>query len=116
MARVLLDTDVIIDHIAGVRRLSLVGHDAAYSIVTRAELFSGRDADEELIGRILTALEEIALTRPIAERAGRIRRTARVKLPDAIIAATAILSRRRLATGNVRDFQRVPGLRLHTGT
>ena len=49
--------------------------------------------------------------RDIAERAGRIRRETGVRLPDALIAATAIEERLLLATRNRRDLERVRGLR-----
>jgi predicted nucleic acid-binding protein len=50
--------------------------------------------------------------RGVAERAGRIRREAGVRTPDALIAATALEHRLTLVTRNVRDFERVPGLRI----
>lgn len=39
MARLLYDTDVLIDHLQGTRTLP-VGDDLAYSCVSRAELYS----------------------------------------------------------------------------
>ncbi len=113
MARVLLDTDVLIDHLVDAGRTipPNIG-DAAYSSITRAELYSGRNADEEVIDRLLVNFEEIAVDRAIAEEAGRIRRVVGIKLPDALIAATAIMTKRRLSTRNVRDYRRVKRLRL----
>lgn len=52
------------------------------------------------------------LDREVAEQAGRIRRGIRIKLPDALIAATALVTRRELVTRNARDFRKVKGLRL----
>jgi predicted nucleic acid-binding protein len=53
----------------------------------------------------LNALNTIAgITVEIAERAVRLRRTMRLKLPDAIIEATALTSGRTLVTHNTRDF------------
>jgi predicted nucleic acid-binding protein len=48
----------------------------------------------------------------VAERAGRIRRRRPSRLPDALIAATALEHRLTLVTRNVRDFYGIKGLRL----
>lgn len=113
MARVLLDSDILIDHLRGAKRIAVQVGEAAYSSVTRAELYAGRNADEGAINDLLGAFEEIPVTRPIAEEAGRIRRESRLPLPDAIIASTAVLSGRDLFTRNRRHFSSVPGLALH---
>lgn len=114
MARVVLDTDVLIDHLVDPSRAlptSLVS-DAAYSSITRAELFSGENTDESVLEDLLVNFEEIVVDRLVAEEAGRIRRIAKIKLPDALIAATAIVTKRALVTRNVRDFRRVKRLKL----
>lgn len=113
MARVLLDTDVLIDHLDGSQALSpsLVG--SAFSSISRAELYSWKEADEAVIDRLLDQFDEIPVDRPIAEEAGRIRRDAGLKLPDALIAASALLTKRHLMTRNLRNFKRVKALRLH---
>ena len=41
-----------------------------------------------------------------------IRRSVKVILPDAIIAATAIINDLELVTDNTTDFSKVPGLRI----
>jgi len=114
MPRVLLDTDALIDHLRGTRTLSprLVG--SSYSTISRAELYSGKDADETIIDRLLDQFEEIAVDRRIAEEAGRIRRETNIRLPDALIAATAQLSKVPVHTRNVNDFKQVRRLRIHT--
>lgn len=52
----------------------------------------------------------------IAERAGRLRRGTRRRLPYALIAATALEHRLTLVTRNVRDFEGIRGLRLREPT
>jgi predicted nucleic acid-binding protein len=111
MADLLLDTDVFVDHLRGARRLEPPER-GAYSVLTRAELFAGRSADERTLRRMLARLEELPVDRGVAELGGRIRRHAGIALPDALIAATAVRSGRTLFTRDVRHFERVPGLRL----
>jgi predicted nucleic acid-binding protein len=48
----------------------------------------------------------------VVEEPARLRRTVRMKAPDAIIAATALLESATLVTRNAGDFVRVPRLRL----
>lgn len=112
MADVLVDTDVLIDHLRGHRAFE-PGSDRVFcSVITRGELFAGTGTDEETVRRLLAPLVEIPVDRDLAEEAGRLRRTTRITLPDAVIAATALSLRVPLVTRNKRDFGRVRGLRV----
>jgi len=108
---VLVDTDVFVDHLRGAVELKAGRHRLHYSVVTRAELFAGTTATD-VVTRLLGPLRELAVDRAVAERAGRIRREAGIRLPDAFIAATAVEHKLEVATRNTRDFSRVRGLRL----
>ena len=110
MPDVLVDTDLFVDHLRGARRLETGGHRLHYSVITRAELFAG-DSATDLVAKLLSPFREIPVDRPVAERAGRIRRETGLRLPDALIAATAIEHRLALATRNRKDFDPVRGLR-----
>ncbi len=110
MAEVLIDTDVLIDHLRGARALEPGDGGLACSVVTRCELFAGRRVDEDGVRRLLADFSEIPVDRQVAEQAGRIRRAAGLRTPDALIAATALAAGLTLVTRNARDFDRVPGL------
>ena len=112
MGDLLVDTDVFVDHIRGVRPLKAGVHRLHYSVVTRCELFAGRNADEDALALLLAAFSELPVDRAIAERAGRLRRGVTVRTPDALIAGTALEFGMGLVTRNARDFARVPGLRV----
>jgi predicted nucleic acid-binding protein len=114
VAEVLLDTDVFIDHLRGARELRPGRNSLSYSVITRCELFAGANADEHLIGRLLSPFRELPVDRAIAEDAGRIRRETRIRTPDALIAATALRFGLVLVTRNASDFGRVPKLRSRT--
>lgn len=106
----LLDTDVLIDHLRGHRRLDLFDPGWKISVVTRCELFAGRNTDEPSLQRTLDQIDELSVDRVIAESAGRIRRTTQIDIPDALIAATALEHGMPVMTRNRRHFERVAGL------
>ena len=114
MARVLVDTDVFIDHLRGARRLSPRGDALHYSVITRAELFAGRGTEEPVVDQLLAPFAELPVDRAVAERAGRLRRGAALRMPDALIAATAIEHDCVLVTRNLTDFEGVRGLRVRS--
>ena len=116
MAGVLVDTDVLVDHLRGARRLDLGGAEPYCSVVTRCELFAGQESDEAIVTQLLAAMNELPIDRAVAEAAGRIRRDTGVRLGDALIASTAIQHGLNLLTRNRRDFGRINGLAFHDST
>lgn len=112
MTRILVDSDVLVDHLRGHRRLLADGDELYVSVVSRAELFSGRAAEERRVRRLLEPMTDVPLDAAIAERAGRLRRGTHRRLPDLLIAATALEHRLTLVTRNVRDFEGIRGLKV----
>lgn len=110
MTRILVDSDILVDHLRGHRRLVRGQDDLHVSTITRAELFAGRATEERRIRKLLAPMIELSVDAAVAERAGRVRRTVAVRLPDALIAATAIEHRLTLVTRNVRAFEGIKGL------
>lgn len=111
VAGTLVDTDIFIDHLRGARELKVGRHTLHYSVVTRAELVAGTSATN-LVLTLLAPFREHPVDRAIAERAGRIRRESGVRVPDALLAATALENRMSLATRNLDDFASIRGLRV----
>ncbi len=112
MAKVLFDSDVLIDHLNGSAPIATTFTGSSYSSISRAELYSWEHADERIIDRLLDQFEEVPVDRRIAEEAGRIRRETNIRLPDALIAASAIISKLSLLTRNTSHFKNVERLRL----
>jgi predicted nucleic acid-binding protein len=113
VADILVDTDIFVDHLRGAAELKAGRHRFHYSVITRAELFAGSSATNVVV-QLLAPLREVEVDRAIAERAGRVRRETGIRLPDALIAATALERKLEVATRNARDFSQVRGLRIRT--
>lgn len=112
MPDLLVDTDVLVDHLRGARRFDPAAATVAYSAITRAELFAGRASEEATVRTLLDPFRELPVERAVAELGGRLRRERGVGIADALIAATALVHDLVLLTRNVRHFARVPDLRL----
>lgn len=99
---------ILIDYLRGISQARAAcdrNSDRAISIVTWMEVMAGATAtNEDETREFLLNFQPLPLTPEIAERAVAIRRAGRIKLPDAIIQATAEVERRVLITRNTRDF------------
>ena len=105
----LFDTNILIDHLNGITKATREiqrSDDRAISIITWVEVMTGAASpDEEAILRAFLAnFLCLEITGAMAERAAVIRRAKRLKMPDAIIMATAEVGKRGLVTRNVKDF------------
>jgi predicted nucleic acid-binding protein len=87
----------------------------AISVITRAEVLawpSHTARSIELASAGMLGFEQINVDSNIADEAARIRRECNLKLPDALIAATAKLRGLSVVTANMRDFERVAQLKV----
>lgn len=109
MTSFLYDTNILIDHLNGIakatRELQRTS-DPAISMITWIEVMTGANSAEEeaVLRSFLLNFECLPVSSPVAERAAVVRRQMRIKMPDAIILATAEVSGRILVTRNVKDF------------
>lgn len=104
----LLDTNIILgllklnpDTLALIEDRQIVVQQCAYSAITRMELlgYPGiTSAEELLILDKLARLTYLPITAAVEDIAIRLRRTRRVKLPDAIVVASALESGAELLT------------------
>jgi predicted nucleic acid-binding protein len=113
--RALLDSDAIIyasKQIVDAEKLSSE-HDEYYaSIITFTEVYSSgfpNDAEKAISDEIFENLEIVALDRSIAEQSITYRKnpTKKIKLPDAVILATAKILGAGLITNNSEDFEKI---------
>lgn len=107
-SRLLFDTCILIDYLRGIRqaRAACDRHsDRAISIISWMEVMAGADKDNDAETRaFLHNFQTIPISPRIAELTVDIRRERGIKLPDAVIQATAESEGRLLITRNTRDF------------
>jgi predicted nucleic acid-binding protein len=106
----LLDSNIIIDALNGIEeavREVLSDVEAAVSVVAWVEVLAGyRDGADHAARELLKTLTVADLSPAVLEETVSIRRATRLKLPDAIILATARVHGLTLSTRNTRDFDR----------
>ena len=77
------------------------------------ELLAWSGASEQqtiILNEFINASEIFALEEPIILKAIDIRKTHKTKLPDAIIAASALVNELTIITRNTKDFDKIEGL------
>jgi predicted nucleic acid-binding protein len=87
----------------------------ALSVITEIELLSWKtetESDLEIIKGFLNDSVVIELDYSIKTKTAELRKTIGIKLPDAIIAATASIYGLTLFTRNIRDFSKCPNLKI----
>jgi predicted nucleic acid-binding protein len=115
--KALIDTNVLIDYLHGIAQAQAelaLYEDPSISVISWMEVMAGTTDETEAATRaFLRSFNLVPIDGPIAERAVVLRRTRRLKLPDAIIAAAAQANACLLVTRNSRDFDaRDPGIRV----
>lgn len=86
-----------------------------FSVITEIELFSWKTAtqfDLDLVNLFVDLSLSFELQKDIRKKAAELRRRHNLELPDAIIAATAIVHEITLVTSNTSDFAGIENLLL----
>lgn len=116
--KVLFDTNILIDYLCGIpaSKTEIERYpQPLISIVTWMEVLAGARSDEhrDVVDMFLRDFRVVDVTRGIAREAVEIRQKHRIRLPDAIIWATAHAESALLVTRNTKDFPRdEPGIRV----
>lgn len=120
--RCLIDTNVLIGYldssaspvfVANVEQALAAG--SVVSVITTMELLGWRGHSEQSrrdAENLLHGMGEVGLARQVVDEVIKLRSLLAIKLPDAIIAASALVDGLPLMTGNMADFQSIPGLLL----
>jgi len=119
--RILVDTDIVIDFLRGDQQA--ISHFKAeldslcFSAITVAEIYTGIQSkkEETEVERLFSIFPVIAVTGETAREAGRFIKLYRpshsVEIPDALIAATCLVSDSQLHTLNVKHYPMFNGLK-----
>ncbi len=112
----LFDTNILIDLFSGrveaKQALEAYPPQNAISLISWIEVMVGAKKyhQEHRTCIALSAFNIIGVSQDIAERSVNLRQEYGMKLPDAIILATARMHRYELVTRNTKDFARIPGV------
>lgn len=115
----LIDTNSVIDYLDNKLSKSaakkLDAEQLEISVITRMELLAWRNADAgqlAILEEFINSTTIWNLDEPIILKGIEVRKNYNIKLPDAIIAATALVYNRELVTRNNNDFKNVQGIKL----
>jgi predicted nucleic acid-binding protein len=120
--RYLLDSNVVISYLnASISPEAMqiiddiVDENAIISVVTKMETLGFEfkvQEDQSITEDFINSSTVLFMDEEIVDKTILIRRTKKIKLPDAIIAATAIVKDLILVTNNIKDFAKVDDLKL----
>jgi len=106
----LIDSVILIDHLNGIEKATrfiakLDPLETAISVITRAEILTGLDEDQQAeVISLLDQYQLLIIDKQIADLAANLRRNYGWKLPDAFQAALAQNHKVKLSTRNTKDF------------
>ena len=106
--KALFDTNILIDYLNGIE-LARDEFDRfpeiLISVITWTEVMVGtKPEDEAAVRKFLARFKQVPLNNNVAEKAVLIRRETRIRLPDAIIRASAEVENALLVSRNTKDF------------
>lgn len=114
----ILDTNIIIYLSHGeikIQDFAKAGDRLCISAITYMEALGypfNTSKEEFFVKGLCDACDLIDLTKPIIDKTIEIRKQNKIKLPDAIIAASAIEGKAELVTVNVKDFVCIKGIKI----
>ena len=121
MDRFIIDTNVFSDFLnhsfskKGMDFLSdLIDNDSKISLITRIELLCWKtDYDTEFwINKFILNCDVINISENIIQNCVKIRRSKKIKLPNAVIASTALTLDYNIITNNTKDFDNIESLKI----
>ncbi len=107
--KAVIDSDVLIDYLQGIpeaeREISRYSQ-PLYSVVSWMEVMCGADTDEERESAnvLFKSMKRVELSNDVTQKAVEERKALGLKLPDAVILASADCEGCILVTRNTKDF------------
>ncbi|WP_186025038.1 type II toxin-antitoxin system VapC family toxin [Burkholderia gladioli] len=117
MVKALFDTNILIDYLNGVgaakKELARYEYRAISAITWMEVLVGASDEEDAAIRAWLDIFDVVAVDSAIANRAVEIRKAKKIRLPDAIVWASAQVHSLLLVSRNTKDFPAdEPGVRV----
>ncbi len=111
MTKALLDSNILIDYLSGIQEAKAeiaLYNSPIISVITRIEVLVGArsSAESKAIRGFLSGFQTIELSAKIADHAVILRQQHRLKIPNAIVYASAKVEGTILVTRNTKDFDR----------
>ena len=117
----LIDSNAVIDYLSGKlpkNRMSFMNsviNDIPYiSVITKIEILGYKTTPKAY--RLLTGFVDdsviLGLSDDVVEQTIEIRKEHKIKTPDSIIAATALVNKLTIITRNTKDFGKIEGLEI----
>lgn len=120
-AQYLIDSNAIIDYLGGKLPSSgmmfmdgVINATPKISVISKIEVlsFNAPPSDYQLLSDFMNDSDILDLTETVVEKTIDLRKQYRVKLPDAIIAATALVHGLELISRNINDFKTITGIKV----
>ena len=118
--RYLLDTNTLIDYLnaklpqTAMQRLgTIVDNEALISVITKIETlgYNFKDIQEQrVVEAFINGSTVIHIDDNVVNKTIDLRKIKKIKLPDAIIATTALVHNLALLSRNINDFKNINGL------
>jgi predicted nucleic acid-binding protein len=120
--RYLLDSNTVIDYIGGLYSDNarqwlneLIDEEINVSVITKIEVLSfdpDKDDNYPILIEFFEASEIFELSDEIVNKTIQVRQKQKIKLPDAVIASTALVNGLVLVSRNTKDFKNIPDLEI----
>ena len=117
----LLDSNIIIGFLAGrippsgMEAMSVIIDQTPHiSVITQIEVlrFNDTPENESILANFINMSIIHPLSPAVVRRTIELCKQSKIKLPDAIVAATAMTENFTLITRNISDFKNIPGIKL----
>jgi tRNA(fMet)-specific endonuclease VapC len=123
LSEILFDTTILVDYLRGVEASKIIveriraGELTAHiSALTEAELFAGKECDNEMkrseVHSLISLFTKHEIDNEICQLAGQYKRHHAVPLDDCLIAATAYILNTEIFTKNLKEFKRIKDVRV----
>ena len=117
----LMDSNAVIDYLMGKMPVSgmefmneVINNVPNVSVITKIEVlgYNSSPATNKLLSNFFEDAVVFGLSKEVVAATIELRKEHKIKLPDALIAATAKVNKLEIITRNISDFKNISGLKI----